>query len=91
MNDPTPIQYPTHVAQDLVEENRFISADADGSTPPDFQSVRERIPEPLLNDEDALAYDGTTWTVLYDGSAEDADWAAADLDAVTRPEPGFAT
>ena len=42
-----------------------------------------------FDDEDVLEYDGTTWTVLYDGSAEDADWAAADLDAVTLPEPGF--
>ena len=39
-------------------------------------------------DEDVLEYEGSTWTLTYDGSAEDADWAAADLDAVTLPEPG---
>ena len=43
-----------------------------------------------FDDEDVLEYDGSTWTVLYDGSAQDADWSAADLDAVTLPEPGFA-
>jgi hypothetical protein len=42
-----------------------------------------------FGDEDVLAYNGSTWTVIYDGSAQDADWAAADLDAVTLPEPSF--
>ena len=42
-------------------------------------------------DEDVLSYDavGTSWTLAYDASAQDADWEAADLDAVALPEPGL--
>jgi hypothetical protein len=42
-----------------------------------------------FDDEDALDYEagGGTWTLAYDGSANDPAWAAADL--VALPEPGF--
>ncbi|HPG28098.1 MAG TPA: PEP-CTERM sorting domain-containing protein [Myxococcota bacterium] len=39
-------------------------------------------------DEDVLGWDGSVWTLVYDASAADADWLAADLDAVQVPEPG---
>jgi hypothetical protein len=43
-------------------------------------------------DEDVLLFDpagapGMQWSLAYDGSAQDADWVAADLDAVAVPEP----
>jgi hypothetical protein len=43
-----------------------------------------------FDDEDVLQYDGQTWTLVFDGSAQDADWAGADLDAVALPEPSEA-
>ena len=44
----------------------------------------------LADDEDVLEYDTNSgnWSLLFDGSAQDADWAAADVDAVAVPEPG---
>ena len=42
-----------------------------------------------FDDEDVLEYDaaGPTWSLAFDGSAQDPDWAAADVDAL--PEPGI--
>ena len=40
-----------------------------------------------FDDEDVLEYDGSAWTLAFDGSTQDPDWAAADLDAVFVPEP----
>ena len=42
-----------------------------------------------FDDEDVVEYDpgGPTWSLAFDGSAEDPDWAAADVDAVALPEP----
>jgi len=42
----------------------------------------------VFDDEDVLRFDGVDWTLGFDGSAADSSWAAADLDAVTVPEPG---
>jgi len=42
-----------------------------------------------FDDEDVLRFDGSGWTLEFDASAADAAWAAADLDAVLVPEPGF--
>jgi len=46
----------------------------------------------LADDEDILEYDANlgTWSLLFDGSAQDPDWAAADVDAIAVPEPGLA-
>lgn len=41
-------------------------------------------------DEDVLRWDGSAWSMFFDADAADADWGAADLDAVLVPEPGFA-
>jgi hypothetical protein len=43
-----------------------------------------------FDDEDVLMLDfGTsTWTLEYDGSAQHAALAAADVEAVALPEPG---
>ena len=41
-------------------------------------------------DEDILRFDGSAWSLEFDASAADPDWAAADLDAMMVPEPGFA-
>lgn len=38
-------------------------------------------------DEDILRFDGSGWSLELDASALDADWAAADLDALLVPEP----
>ncbi len=43
-----------------------------------------------FDDEDVLRYDGAGWTLEFDASDADADWRAADLDAVQVPEPGVA-
>jgi hypothetical protein len=43
-----------------------------------------------FDDEDVLEYTGPppgTWEMAYDGTLADADWAAADLDAVSALEP----
>jgi len=40
-------------------------------------------------DEDVMRFDGTTWSLEFDASAANANWAAADLDAVMIPEPAF--
>ncbi len=41
------------------------------------------------DDEDVLEYVPSSgfWSISYDGSAQDADWAAADLDALTLNQP----
>jgi len=44
----------------------------------------------VFADEDVVRFDGANWTLEYDASAVNASWAAADLDAVMIPEPGFA-
>ena len=40
----------------------------------------------VFDDEDVMRFDGTLWSLEFDGSAADPDWAAADLDAVMVPE-----
>ena len=42
-----------------------------------------------FDDEDVLRYDGAAWSLEIDASALDADWRAADLDAMQVPEPGL--
>jgi hypothetical protein len=41
----------------------------------------------VFDDEDVLRFDGTSWTLEFDASAANPNWAAADLDAVMVPEP----
>jgi hypothetical protein len=41
----------------------------------------------VFDDEDVLRFDGTAWTIEFDGSAANSNWAVADLDAVMVPEP----
>lgn len=43
------------------------------------------------DDEDVFEYDAgsATWSLALDASAQDADWAATDTDAVALPEPGL--
>lgn len=36
----------------------------------------------VFADEDVVRFDGTNWTLVFDGSAANSNWAAADLDAV---------
>jgi hypothetical protein len=43
-----------------------------------------------FDDEDVLRFDGATWSMEFDASAADPDWASADLDAMMVPEPAFA-
>jgi len=43
-----------------------------------------------FDDEDVLELDGPDWSLIFDGSAEDSEWAAADMDALSVvPEPGL--
>ena len=44
-----------------------------------------------FDDEDVLedGDGGMAWSLAYDGSAEDPDWAAADVDAIALPEPSI--
>ncbi|MEZ4331352.1 MAG: PEP-CTERM sorting domain-containing protein [Myxococcota bacterium] len=41
-----------------------------------------------FQDEDILRVVGGSWTMAFDASSADADWSAADLDALQVPEPG---
>jgi hypothetical protein len=41
----------------------------------------------VFDDEDVVRFDGVDWTLEFDASAADPNWAAADLDAVLVPEP----
>jgi hypothetical protein len=41
----------------------------------------------VFDDDDVVRFDGTNWTIEFDGSATNSNWAAADLDAVMVPEP----
>lgn len=43
----------------------------------------------VFADEDLMRWNGTSWSLEYDASAADSDWAAADLNAVVVPEPGL--
>jgi hypothetical protein len=45
----------------------------------------------VVDDEDLIEWDSGdgTWSLAYDGSAQDQDWQAADLDAVALPEPSL--
>ncbi len=45
----------------------------------------------VFADEDVLRFDGTSWTLEFDGSIASSSWAAADLDAVMVPEPSVGT
>jgi PEP-CTERM motif len=40
-----------------------------------------------FQDEDILRLVGTTWSLAFDASNADADWGAADMDALQVPEP----
>jgi hypothetical protein len=42
-----------------------------------------------FDDEDVLRFDGANWSLEFDASAADSNWAAADLDAVMVPEPAI--
>jgi hypothetical protein len=44
-----------------------------------------------FDDEDVLLFDpgGPTWTLVYDGSSLHAELAAADVEAMALPEPGW--
>lgn len=42
-----------------------------------------------FSDEDLMRWNGTSWSLEYDGSAADSDWIAADMNAVVVPEPGL--
>ncbi len=42
----------------------------------------------VFDDEDLVRFDGSSWSLEFDASAADSDWASADLDAVLVPEPG---
>jgi len=63
-------------AQDLGGGAFMISFDTTG-----------QIAGLVFDDEDVLRFDGATWSMEFDASAADSDWAAADLDAVMVPEP----
>ncbi len=43
----------------------------------------------VFDDEDVLLLDGQAFSIAFDGSAANAAWAGADLDAVMVPEPVF--
>ena len=40
-----------------------------------------------FDDEDIVRFDGAAWSMEFDASAADSDWAAADMDAMMVPEP----
>jgi hypothetical protein len=40
-----------------------------------------------FDDEDIVRFDGAVWSMEFDASAADSDWAAADMDAMMVPEP----
>jgi hypothetical protein len=40
----------------------------------------------VFDDEDIVRFDGSQWSLEFDASAADSDWAAADLNAVMVPE-----
>ena len=42
-----------------------------------------------FDDEDVMRFDGTSWSVELDATQASSAWGAADLDAVTVPEPSF--
>jgi hypothetical protein len=66
-------------AQDLGGGQFLISLDTSG-----------QIAGLVFDDEDVLRFDGMNWNLEFDASAANPSWAAADLDAVIVPEPGFA-
>jgi len=43
----------------------------------------------VFDDEDVMRFDGALWSLEFDGSVADPDWAASDLDAVMVPEPAI--
>jgi len=45
----------------------------------------------VFQDEDVMRFDGSGWSLEFDASVADADWASADLDAVLVPEPAAGT
>jgi hypothetical protein len=65
-------------AQDLGNGAYLLSFDTTGT-----------ISGIVFDDEDILRFDGAAWSLEYDASAADPDWAAADLDAVMVPEPAI--
>ncbi len=65
-------------AQDLGGGQLLISFDTSG-----------QIAGLVFDDEDVLRFDGANWSLEFDASAASSAWAAADLDAVMVPEPGW--
>lgn len=72
---------------DLDGMHLFANGDSAGS----FDTSGE-LDSVSFDDEDVIAFEvGTaTWSLLVDASDQDADWIAADADAVSVPEPAFA-
>jgi len=66
-------------AQDLGGGAFLISFDTSGS-----------VGGVVFSDEDVLRFDGAVWSLEVDTSTLDADWVAADVDAVAVPEPALA-
>ncbi|MCP4908971.1 MAG: PEP-CTERM sorting domain-containing protein [bacterium] len=65
-------------AQDLGSGHLLLSFDTTG-----------QIAGLVFDDEDVVRFDGANWSLEFDASAADPDWAAADLDAVMVPEPSM--
>ncbi len=68
--------YDVDAAQDLGGGAFLVSLETSGS-----------VGGVGFDDEDVLRYDGASWSLEIDASTLDADWRAADLDAVQVPEP----
>jgi hypothetical protein len=45
----------------------------------------------VFHDEDVIRFEGGVWSLEFDASASEPSWIAADLDAVTVPEPRVGT
>jgi hypothetical protein len=63
-------------AQDLGGGAFFMSFDTSGT-----------VSSISFDDEDVVRFDGSVWSMEYDASVADSNWAAADLDAMMVPEP----
>jgi hypothetical protein len=76
-----PAELDLDAAQILANGNPAVSFDGSG-----------QLMGVAFDDEDVLEYDAMgepiRWSLAYDGSAADPDWAGADADAL--PEPGLA-
>jgi len=72
----TTIALGVDAAQDLGGGGYLISFDSAGI-----------VGGVVFHDEDVVQYANGAWSVAIDGSASDADWVPADLDAVQVAEP----